>query len=417
MKKENKGNLKIILRLALIGVICLALVLILGYIFSLTGLDQLSEEQIQEIVAACGPWAPIAYIIVTFLQVTFIPVPFVVTILAGNLLFGFWGSFFYSLIGTVLGSVFAFVLGRRIGRPFVNWAFGDAEAVERYLSKAKGKEFVVFFFMFLLPFFPDDALCALAGITDLSNRQFAFILAISRPITVLGNLILWTGEVIPYNAWGIALMLLAIAITVASFLLSMKYADKITELFDRMTDNLAVLLRQKKDEIIEHIQEKKEEIIEHIHERAASHVTAQDAEADASANEAVPPIPESDITLGITAEFPEELRLHPSYEEQTPTLVASLNEVTPPQSEPNTPPEDAVSEEFRLPLFYVESASTTDALRAEPTLLSHTDLTKPEHTYEAPDVELYLPASDATMLPEHENSEPLAVASVAVQEG
>ncbi len=258
MKDETKKSIKIVLRLLLMAVICIVLVVGLGYVLAYLGLDQLSEEQIQDMVSAYGAWGPIVFILLTFLQVTFIPIPFVVSILAGNLLFGFWGSFFYSLIGSVLGSVFAFVLGRKIGRPFVNWAFGDAEAVEKYLKQAQGKEFVVFFFMFLLPFFPDDALCALAGITDLNNRQFSFILAVSRPITVIGNLILWTGEVIPYNGWGLALIIIAVILTVVSFLLSMKYSDKINDLFTRATDALAEKISAKTKAFKEYIKAKRE---------------------------------------------------------------------------------------------------------------------------------------------------------------
>lgn len=257
MKNETKKNIKVILRLLLLAVICVVLVVGLGYVLTYFGLDQLSEEQIQDMISAYGAWGPIVFIIFTFLQVTFIPIPFVVSILAGNLLFGFWGSFFYSLIGTVLGSVFAFILGRKIGRPFVNWAFGDAEAVDKYLKQAHGKEFVVFFFMFLLPFFPDDALCALAGLTNLNNRQFGFILAISRPITVIGNLILWTGEVIPYNGWGLVLIILAVIVTVVSFLLSMKYSDKINEIFTRMTDALAQKLSTVAKTLKEYIKTKR----------------------------------------------------------------------------------------------------------------------------------------------------------------
>ena len=257
MKNETKKNIKVILRLLLLAVICVVLVVGLGHLLAYFGLDQLSEEQIQDMISAYGAWGPIVFIIFTFLQVTFIPIPFVVSILAGNLLFGFWGSFFYSLIGTVLGSVFAFILGRKIGRPFVNWAFGDAEAVDKYLKQAHGKEFVVFFFMFLLPFFPDDALCALAGLTNLNNRQFGFILAISRPITILGNLILWTGEVIPYNGWGLVLIILAVIVTVVSFLLSMKYSDKINEIFTRMTDALAQKLSTVAKTLKEYIKTKR----------------------------------------------------------------------------------------------------------------------------------------------------------------
>lgn len=259
MKDQTKKRIKVTLRLLLLALVCIVAIVGLDHLLTRLGMDQLSEEQIQDMISAFGAWGPIVFIVFTFLQVTFIPIPFVVSILAGNLLFGFWGSFFYSLIGTVLGSVFAFALGRKVGRPFVNWAFGDAKEVDKYLSQAKGKEFVVFFFMFLLPLFPDDALCALAGITNLNNRQFAFILAVSRPITVIGNLILWTGEVIPYSGWGILIIAFGILLSAVAFLLSFKYAEQINELFARATDAIAGKIHTKASSLREYIKEKQEE--------------------------------------------------------------------------------------------------------------------------------------------------------------
>ena len=259
MKDQTQKRIKVLLRLLLLASICVVAIIGLDHLLSRLGMDQLSEEQIQEMISATGAWGPIVFIIFTFLQVTFIPIPFVISILAGNLLFGFWGSFFYSLIGTLLGSVFAFALGRKVGRPFVNWAFGDAEEVDKYLGQARGKEFVVFFFMFLLPLFPDDALCALAGMTNLNNRQFAFILAVSRPITVIGNLILWTGEVIPYNGWGILIIAFGILLSAVAFLLSLKYAEQINEIFARATDAIAGKIHTKASSLRDYIKEKQEE--------------------------------------------------------------------------------------------------------------------------------------------------------------
>ena len=40
------------------------------------------------------------------------------------------------------------ILGRKIGRPFVNWIVGDKETVDYYLKKLKGKETIILFFMF-----------------------------------------------------------------------------------------------------------------------------------------------------------------------------------------------------------------------------------------------------------------------------
>ena len=61
-----------------------------------SGRDDISKEEIRDIVKQSGIWAPLVYILVSFLQVTFVPLPGAVTILAGSYLFGFWASFLYS---------------------------------------------------------------------------------------------------------------------------------------------------------------------------------------------------------------------------------------------------------------------------------------------------------------------------------
>ena len=107
------------------------------------------------------------------MQVTFIPIPSTITVLVGNYLFGFWASYLYSFIGMILGSMFAFYLGRWFGKKFIYWLVNDKEMVDSYLYKIKNKGNVLLFFMFIFPFFPDDLLCSIAGI--LPMRGFSFL--------------------------------------------------------------------------------------------------------------------------------------------------------------------------------------------------------------------------------------------------
>ena len=104
MEKENKQVIiKLLLSALLIGVVVL-----IGYlVFVWLGWNKLSREQIQEYIMSKGAIAPLVFIFVSFLQVTFVPIPGSVTILAGNFLFGFWYSLLYSYIGMMIGSVVA----------------------------------------------------------------------------------------------------------------------------------------------------------------------------------------------------------------------------------------------------------------------------------------------------------------------
>ncbi len=232
--------IKIIISLLVIGLIILGLY----FLFKYLGWTNLTKEELQAKIASTGVFAPIVFIVASFLQITFIPIPSSVTIIVGNYLFGFWLSFLYSYIGIIFGSILAFYLGRWLGRPFVNWVVGDAKAVDEYLIKMKNKENVILFFMFLLPLFPDDALCSLAGILPISFLTFLFMQLLTRATSILGTLFFMSGEIIHYDALGITIIVIVCILALVAFYLSYKYADKINEIFYNIMDKIT--FRKKK---------------------------------------------------------------------------------------------------------------------------------------------------------------------------
>lgn len=229
--KLSTENKKIILRLSLFVVI-IAVIILIGYlIFHLLGWTKMTQEELQKVIKSTGAVAPLIFILISFLQVTLIPIPGVVTIIAGNLLFGFWLSFLYSYVGMLLGAMFAFFLGRIVGRPFANWIVGSKEKVDVWIKRLKGRQNVVLFFMFFLPFFPDDVLCTVAGLLPISYFGFFIMQVITRATSIGFTLIFMSGEFIPYNGWGIAVLIAISAICVLAFIFSMKYSEKINDFF------------------------------------------------------------------------------------------------------------------------------------------------------------------------------------------
>lgn len=234
--QKKKINWQAIGRL-LILILLLSAILLIGYlILKHFGLTKLNSEQIRDIVDKTGFWGPLVFIVISFLQVTFIPIPSTITVLAGSLMFGPWLSILYSFIGCFLGSLVAFLLGRFLGRRFVNWVVGDKETVDKYLDKVKGKELVVFFFMFLLPAFPDDALCSVAGITKLKWKEFILMQVIARLIGIIATVFLMSGEIIPYHGWGLVVLGVLGALGIAAFVISYKKADKINNALNKFFD-------------------------------------------------------------------------------------------------------------------------------------------------------------------------------------
>ena len=95
-----------------------ALILSICFILQATGfLDRIdSVEDLQALIDSRGSfWAPIIFIVLQMLQVFLLPLPGVLTVGAGVLLFGAWETCLYSYIGIVLGSLIAFAVGNRHG--------------------------------------------------------------------------------------------------------------------------------------------------------------------------------------------------------------------------------------------------------------------------------------------------------------
>ena len=243
MTAENKQTLKKLILSALgIGALVGAIYLVMH----LLGWTNMTQEELQEIIAAGGAWAPVLFVLISFLQVTFVPIPGAVTILAGNYLFGMGASFLYSYIGMLAGAMFAFGLGRWLGRPFVNWIAGGSDKVDEWLKKLHGRENVLLFFMFLLPFFPDDILCSVAGILPLGWGGFFVMQIITRTTSVGATLLLMSGEFIPWHGWGLVVLAVIGILAVVAFILSYRNAERINQALASLSDKIICIFRKKK---------------------------------------------------------------------------------------------------------------------------------------------------------------------------
>lgn len=239
---------KTILRLIISGLVIVALVVGGYFIFKALGLTDLTREQLQAYISSKGAIAPLIFIVVSFLQVTLIPIPGAITIVAGSYLFGPWLSFLYSYIGMMLGAIFAFALGRWIGKPYINWVAGSKEKADDWIKKLKGRETVFLFFAFLLPLFPDDLLCSIAGILPIRWATFIVMQLITRITSIGATLLFMSGEIIPYHGWGLIVIALLIVLCVVAFILSLKYAEKLNGYFNKLVNKISSKLKIKQNE-------------------------------------------------------------------------------------------------------------------------------------------------------------------------
>ena len=158
-------------------------------IFSVYGYQKgifTSRDQLELFIRQSSFWGPLLFIVIQIAQVVIAVIPGGLTCLAGVVFFGPRYGFLYSAVGIIIGSCINFYLARRYGEKFIRLFVSD-ETYEKTKKKfLTGKKFdVVFTAAILLPCAPDDVLCMLAGLTDMSWRKFLTILFLGRPVTIV----------------------------------------------------------------------------------------------------------------------------------------------------------------------------------------------------------------------------------------
>ena len=229
----SRRSCSVMYKLCLITVVLISVCVLALYFLKVSGfLNKIdSVEALRKYVESYGKNAVWIFIILQFLQVVVLPIPAVITVAAGVLLFGAFKSAVYSCIGIIVGSLVAFFIGKVFGYKVAKWLVGK-ENLDKWLNVIKGKDKIILTFMFLFPFFPDDVLCFVAGITTMSPLFFIIMIFITRIISVFASCYSINGSIIPFNTWwGLVLWGIFVAVTVVLAVLIYKKGDKIERWF------------------------------------------------------------------------------------------------------------------------------------------------------------------------------------------
>ena len=142
------------------------------------------QRKMQEFVSQFGSMSVIVIIILQILQVVFPIVPGGIGMVVATLLFGIWWGFIINYISISVGSIIAFQIGRRYGRPLIKRYFSEnlINKYEKVLDKQQTFD-KVFTWAILLPIAPDDFLCYFAGTTKMSLKKFTTIILLAKPPT------------------------------------------------------------------------------------------------------------------------------------------------------------------------------------------------------------------------------------------
>lgn len=197
-----------------------------GWFLYRTGFFQAASslESLRAYILRFAPYSHLIFFLLQFLSVVLAPIPSNVTAAAGGALFGTWTAFSLTFAAVVTGSLLTFSLARALGRDFAGRLVSE-KLSEKYqdVLRAKGPVFLTLAFLF--PFFPDDMLCILAGLTGLPLRRFALIVVLARPWGLLFACALG-GASIRLPLWAVLPLGLA---GLGLFWLGLKYGDRLEE--------------------------------------------------------------------------------------------------------------------------------------------------------------------------------------------
>lgn len=139
-----------------------------------------TPEGLRIYIESFAPYSHLCFFGVQFLSVVLAPIPSNITAAAGGVLFGTWMSFLLTFSAVVAGSALVFALARSLGRPFAD-QFVSRRISEKYLGVIQAKADMFLLLALLFPFFPDDILCILAGLTSIPAKRFLTIVLVARP--------------------------------------------------------------------------------------------------------------------------------------------------------------------------------------------------------------------------------------------
>jgi uncharacterized membrane protein YdjX (TVP38/TMEM64 family) len=142
----------------------------------LSALDAAALQE--EWILSFGAFSAVVYFLVVVAQVIVSPIPAGPVTFAGAMIFGVPQGLALSMAGSVVGSVLVFAAARKWGKPLAVRLVGE-DTFYKYAGRLDREGWWLFVIL-LVPLMPDDAVCALAGLSALRFRRFLVFMVVGR---------------------------------------------------------------------------------------------------------------------------------------------------------------------------------------------------------------------------------------------
>lgn len=144
-----------------------------------------SQSKMKAYLAGKQIIGPLIFVLIQIVQVVIPIIPGGVSLLGGVVFFGPIVGFIYNYIGISIGSLVVFFLARYYGKQFVFHIVSE-KTLQKYTKWTKNQRRFNWFFALCIvaPAAPDDALCWLAGLTEMKFWTYFWIIVLCKPWTI-----------------------------------------------------------------------------------------------------------------------------------------------------------------------------------------------------------------------------------------
>ena len=142
------------------------------------------QEAVSAYLQGYGVWGPAILFLLMVAQVFVAVIPGHALMVTAGYVYGMTGLAVI-ILSTILGSQIAFFIARQYGRDLI-FKLTSPQIIERWDNMARNQGILFYFFSFVLPIFPSDLMCYVAGLGKISARHFLAANMLGRTVVAIG---------------------------------------------------------------------------------------------------------------------------------------------------------------------------------------------------------------------------------------
>jgi uncharacterized membrane protein YdjX (TVP38/TMEM64 family) len=142
-----------------------------------------NQEAVSAYLQSFGVWGPVVLFVLMVLQVFVAVIPGHALMVTAGYAYGMTGLFVI-ITSTIVGSEIAFFFSRKYGRGLI-YKLASPQTIERWDGMAFNQGVIFYFFAFILPIFPNDLMCYVAGLGKISAGRFFVANVLGRSVVAI----------------------------------------------------------------------------------------------------------------------------------------------------------------------------------------------------------------------------------------